>query len=134
MLRSLYSANDLWAAIVLMLVKDLARNSADEVAEKYVKAGVRLVKQSGAKTPKQVVRVTLDMVEDKQGWSNLLVKLMLRARGMTRSQAKAKFAEAALMRIKRKELTDPEDIVAETVAVVREKQGWDKVTEAAAAM
>jgi hypothetical protein len=127
MRRDLLAPENLWQVILLQLVGELARNSADKVAARYTADGVKRVKAAGVSKPRDVVRAALNMIEEKQGWSNSLVKMALFLRGTTRSKEKAKFAEAVLARVEEKQLTDPADIVAETVAVVREKQGWDEL-------
>ncbi|MFB3881113.1 MAG: hypothetical protein ACE149_07610 [Armatimonadota bacterium] len=117
------------AALLLTLVKDLAKKSADDVANAYVADATKLVEQKGATSPQDVVRVTIEMVERKQRWSNLIVRAMLSAAGLTRSEIRKRFTEAALAAIAEKHLTDPKAMVAETVALVRDKQGWDSVVD-----
>jgi hypothetical protein len=129
MRRDLLSPQNLWQVLLLQLVGELARDSAGKVAARYAAEGVRQAKSQGVTKPRDVIRVTLNMIEKKQGWSNSLVKMALFMKGTTRSKEKAKFADAALARVEEKQLTEPADIVAETVAVVREKQDWDSVAE-----
>jgi len=116
----------LWKRLLEELVKELATQKAGQVAAAYAKSALAVMRQRGLKQPKAIVDAVLDMVEDKQGWSNETVKLALGLAGTTRSKVKAQFREAALERIREKKLTKPADIVGETVAVVREKQGWDE--------
>jgi hypothetical protein len=127
-LKDMLIAEDLWHTILLQLVKELATQSADKVAAKYAAGAAKLVKSQNVTKPADVVRVTLNFVEQKQGWSNTLVKTALFLKGTTRSKEKAKLAEAALARVNQQHLTDPAAIVAATIAVVRAKQDWDSVT------
>jgi hypothetical protein len=129
MLKELLDPETLWQAILLQLVGDLAKNNADSVAAKYTAEALRLVQSQQLTKPADIVRVTLNRVEQKQGWSNSLVKMVLFLKGTTRSKEKAKFAEATLAVINEKQLKDPGAIVAETIAVVRAKQDWDSVTQ-----
>jgi len=129
MLKGMLTGVDLWHAILLQLVKELATQSADKVAAKYAADAAKLVKSQQVTKPSDIVRVTLNLVEQKQGWSKTLVKTALFLKGTTRSQEKAKLAEAALAGVNQQHLTDPAAIIAATVAVVRAKQDWDSVTQ-----
>lgn len=125
LLNMFLNSGSLWKRLLKELVKELATQKAGQVAAAYAKAALAIVRQRGLKQPKAIIDAVLDMVEDKQGWSNETVKAALFLARTTRSKVKARFREASLERIREKKLTKPADIVGETVAVVREKQGWD---------
>ena len=118
-------ADAFWTKIVLQIVAGLATGKAAQIAKEYVDDGIRAAKEQKVTDPEQVIRKTLDTVERKQRWGNLLVRAALGAAGLTRSEVKQRYTEATLKRARQKRLTAPADIVAETIAVVREKQGWD---------
>jgi hypothetical protein len=126
-LMDLLDLQHFFRSLVLSMVEDLATHTADQVEEEYVEDALVLVKQRNMTAPADIVDTTVHMVEDKQRWSNLAIRMALGAAGLTRSQVRQKFAADAMAVVNKDKLTDARAIVTVTIKEVREKQGWDKV-------
>jgi len=74
-----------------------------------------------------VSSVAQKVVEDKQGWSNDVVKTLMWLAGTTRREIREQYARDARDLVAKKGLSDPKDIVPATVAMIRQKQGWDRL-------
>ena len=122
-------ADALWRELLLRIASELASSTADDVAAHYAADAAQIVNDQKITEPEAVIRATIQMVEDKQGWRKRAVRAALVIAGTTRAKVRDRFAEATLARVKEKSLSDPAKIAAETIAVIREKQGWDAVAQ-----
>lgn len=125
----------------LMILKLLAKQflgsvfdkSVDAVENKYFRRIMERIKRMQASgknvDAKKAVIVAVDEVAMIQDWGNIVVKILLAAKGETRGSVKDKLAKAIIPELE--PLGGVAMAVRRSLAIIRQKQNWDALLKEA---